>query len=324
MRKLTLLAALAGALTLTPSALAAAPTATTGAATAVTSTTAAVNGSVDSGKEQTTYHFQYGKTTAYGASTTETSVHKGNRASSVSADLDTLAPSKTYHYRLVATNPSGTAPGADMTFTTLAEGQAPPGGNAITIDAKPKSVVFGHGTTLSGQLVGPDNANVALTLQIRRPTIGETQFSDGGNVTTDAAGNYSISLAPLALEEYRVVARTKPVVTSPVQRVTVRWALTLSLSDSTPKRGERVRFSGQVTPADDGARALIQRRTKSGKFRTVTTALLKHVVTNPEEFSRSSYSKRLRIKRSGIYRVRVPGSGGRSTVTTKKRRIRVH
>ena len=92
MRKLTLLAALAGALTLSPSALAAAPTATTGPASNITSTSATVSGSVNSGKEQTTYHFEYGTTTSYGTSTPDQTVGKGNKASNVSADLTSLAP----------------------------------------------------------------------------------------------------------------------------------------------------------------------------------------------------------------------------------------
>src|SRR5436190_11643266 len=102
MRKLTLVAALFGALSLSSSALAAAPTATTGSASNVTSTTATVNGSVNSGKEQTTYHFEYGKTTAYGLSTPNANAGKGNKTSNVNADLSTLDPSTTYHYRLVA------------------------------------------------------------------------------------------------------------------------------------------------------------------------------------------------------------------------------
>jgi hypothetical protein len=320
MRKLTLLAALAGALTISPSALAAAPTATTGAATAVTSTTATVNGAVNSGKEQTTYHFEYGTTTAYGASTPDASAGKGNKTSNVSADLATLAPSTTYHYRLVAANASGTVQGADMTFTTLAEGQAPPGGNAVTIAANPRSIAFGKASALTGQVVGPDNTGVKLTLQSRPASVAGAQFADAATGTTDAAGNYSFGVVPLVNTDYQVVAKAKPDVTSPVQRVNVRWALTLKLSDATPKRGKRVRFSGRVRPADPGASALIQRRTKTGKFRTVTTALLKPSATAGE----SVYSKRLRIKRSGVYRVRVPGNGEHATATTRKHRIRVH
>jgi hypothetical protein len=320
MRKLTLLAALAGALTLSPSALAAAPTATTGPATAVTSTTATVTGSVNSGKEQTTYHFEYGTTTAYGTSTPDASAGKGNKTTNVSADLATLTPSTVYHYRLVATNASGTVPGADMTFTTLAEGQAPPGGNAVTIAANPKSIAFGKASALIGQVVGPNNGGVKLTLQSRPASVAGAQFADAATGTTDVAGNDSFGVVPLVNTDYQVVAKAKPDATSPVQRVNVRWALTLKLSDSTPKRGKRVRFSGRVRPADAGASALIQRRTKTGKFRTVTTALLKPSTTAGE----SVYSKRLRIKRSGVYRVRIPGNGEHATATSRKRKIKVH
>jgi hypothetical protein len=308
------------ALALSPSALAAAPTATTGPATNVTSTTATVSGSVNSGKEQTTYHFEYGTTTAYGASTPNASAGKGNKTTNVSADLATLAPSTTYHYRLVAANASGTVPGADMTFRTLAEGQAPPGGNAVTIAANPASIAFGKASALTGQVVGPNNAGVKLTLQSRPAFPAGAPFADAATGTTDAAGNYSFGVVPLVNTDYQVIAKTKPDSTSPVQRVKVRWALTLKLSDSTPKRGTRVRFSGRVRPADPGASALIQRRTKTGKFRTVATALLKPSTTAGE----SVYSKRLRIKRSGVYRVRVPGNGEHARATTRKRRIRVH
>jgi hypothetical protein len=308
------------ALALAPSALAAAPTATTAAATNVTSTTATVNGSVNTGKEQTTYHFEYGTTTAYGSVTPDASAGKGNKTVNVSADLTSLAPSTAYHYRLVAANPSGTVQGADMTFTTLAEGQAPPGGNAVTIAANPGSIVFGKAAALSGQVVGPNNGGVKLTLQSRPASPAGAQFADAANGTTDAAGNYTFGVVPLVNTDYQVVAKTKPDSTSPVQRINVRWALTLKLSDATPKRGSRVRFSGRVRPADPGASALIQRRGKDRKFHTVSSALLKPSTTAGE----SVYSKRLRIKRSGVYRVRVPGNGEHARATTRKRKIKVH
>src|SRR4051812_27620100 len=321
MRKLTLLTALIGALTLSPSALAAAPTATTGPASNVTTTTATVTGSVNSGKEQTTYHFEYGPTVAYGTATPDANAGKANKTANVSADLSGLAASTTYHYRLVATNASGTVAGADMTFTTLAEGQAPPGGNAITIAATPASVAFGHASALTGQLVGPKNADVRLTLQSRPSGVAGAQFADAASGTTDAAGNYSFGVIPLVNTDFQVVARTKPEVTSPVQTVKARFVVTLHVGDATPRRGKRVRFSGSVKPAHDGASALIQRRRKGGKFRTVAKALLK---PSPPKPGTSISSRRVRIKRSGVYRVRVLGDGQHATGTTRKHRIRVH
>ncbi|HEY3946065.1 MAG TPA: hypothetical protein VGL78_12630 [Solirubrobacteraceae bacterium] len=61
----------------------------------------------------TTFRFEYGTTTQYGASTTSKPV-----AYPVTASLGELQPSTTYHFRLVTENEAGTARGADATFTT--------------------------------------------------------------------------------------------------------------------------------------------------------------------------------------------------------------
>ena len=300
---------------------AASPGATTGSATQVTATTATVNGTVDPNKQDTTYHFEYGKTTAYGTATPAQGPLKGNSGKSVSSQLTQLAPSTTYHFQLVATNASGTAQGADKTFTTLAAGQAPPGGNAVTIGAVPASVVFGKPTTISGQVTGSKNSGVEVTLQEQPlPTVAGAKFSDIGTATTDASGHYAFTVTPLRNAQYQVRAKTSPPATSPVVRVNVRIAVAFHLSDSTPKRGTRVRFFGVAKPAHDGAVVLIQRRASSGKFRTVAKTVLRASKTAGQ----SRYSKRLRITRSGVYRVRVPHDVGHSTGTSRKRRIRVH
>jgi hypothetical protein len=300
---------------------AASPGATTSPATQVTATTATVNGTVDPNKQDTTYHFEYGKTAAYGSSTPAQGPVKGNSGKSVSSGLTQLAPSTVYHFRLVATNASGTAQGADRTFTTLAAGQAPPGGNAVTIGATPASVVFGKPTTISGQVTGSKNSGVEVTLQEQPlPLVAGAKFSDVATSTTDATGHYAFAVTPQRNTQYQVRAKTSPPATSPVLRVNVRIAVTFRLSDSTPKRGTRVRFFGVAKPAHDGAVVLIQRRASNGKFRTVAKTVLRISKT----VGQSRYSKRLRISRSGVYRVRVPHDADHSAGTSRKRRVRVH
>ena len=44
----------------------------------------------------------------------------------------------------------------------------------------------------------------------------------------------------------------------------VHPAITLKLSDRTPKRGQRVRFSGQLCPEHDSTAVELQRKTSSG------------------------------------------------------------
>jgi len=67
-------------------------------------------------------YFEYGTSTEYGSTTaTEPAVAgigRGNSPVDVSAETDFLQPNATYHYRLVAVGPGGTAQGQDLTFNT--------------------------------------------------------------------------------------------------------------------------------------------------------------------------------------------------------------
>ena len=74
------------------------------AATGVTTTAAQLNGTVNPNGAATTYHFDYGLTTAYGTSTTGVSAGSGTSDVSASAALSALTPGTTYHYRVVAVN----------------------------------------------------------------------------------------------------------------------------------------------------------------------------------------------------------------------------
>jgi phosphodiesterase/alkaline phosphatase D-like protein len=65
--------------------------------------------------QETNWHFEYGTTTAYGATTP---AGKASRARLVSFRAGGLAPGTTYHFRMVATNAAGTSTGEDITFTT--------------------------------------------------------------------------------------------------------------------------------------------------------------------------------------------------------------
>jgi CSLREA domain-containing protein len=98
----------------------AAPDATTGDATEVTSRGATLRASVTPNGHATTYHFEYGTTTAYGSSTAGRDAGRGVSATNVSAAIRGLTPATTYHVRVVASSSEGTTGGADKTFTTPA------------------------------------------------------------------------------------------------------------------------------------------------------------------------------------------------------------
>jgi hypothetical protein len=95
-----------------------APTVVTGGASNITRTTSTVSGTVNPEGQQTSYYFEYGTSTAYGAATASGSAGSGSASVPVSTVLSGLRRRTIYHYRLVATNPSGTSYGADRTFKT--------------------------------------------------------------------------------------------------------------------------------------------------------------------------------------------------------------
>lgn len=107
-----------------------APQVSTRPATAIEQTTATLHGNINANGDQTTYHFEYGETAAYGMSAPVS--EDGDAGSEVRAielvqeNLVGLTPETTYHYRLVAENGGGVVEGDDVTFTTLAEPPPPP------------------------------------------------------------------------------------------------------------------------------------------------------------------------------------------------------
>jgi hypothetical protein len=82
-------------------------------------TEATLKARLDSGGEPTSYHFEYGPTSAYGSVTPEKQLDAESKPVNVSATIAGLAEAADYHFRLVATNPSGAAEGPDSTFRTL-------------------------------------------------------------------------------------------------------------------------------------------------------------------------------------------------------------
>ena len=78
-----------------------------------------MHANVSPGGGQTSYHFEYGTTTAYGDSTDPVEVGGGTSPIQVHQIVTGLIQGTTYHYRVVATNPAGTTEGPDRTFATF-------------------------------------------------------------------------------------------------------------------------------------------------------------------------------------------------------------
>jgi hypothetical protein len=106
-----------------------APTAPAIAGTSVTDVTATegiLSAQVNPGSSKTTFHFEYGTTTAYGTNAPVPDGDLGAASSDqlASTPISGLAPDATYHFRVVAKNGEGTTDGPDHTFTTFALAQS--------------------------------------------------------------------------------------------------------------------------------------------------------------------------------------------------------
>ena len=130
------------------------PTVVTQGSSALGQSTVTLDGSVNpNGTNVTDCRFLYGATATYGSSAQCTLLPgAGSSPVAVSTSVAGLIPSTTYHFRLVATNTSGSASGTDLTFKTA---DLPPG-----VVTEPASVVGQTTATLNGG-VNPHGTSVS-------------------------------------------------------------------------------------------------------------------------------------------------------------------
>ncbi|HEX3391673.1 MAG TPA: hypothetical protein VHS55_03850, partial [Solirubrobacteraceae bacterium] len=90
----------------------------TGRPTTMSLTEATLYGTVNPEGLETKYYFEYGSTTSYGSKTSEVSAGPGVSNLEINQSVGGLTAEQTYHYRLVATNSTGTTHGEDHTIVT--------------------------------------------------------------------------------------------------------------------------------------------------------------------------------------------------------------
>ena len=184
------------------------------------------------------------------------------------------------------------------------------GSGNLTLGAQPKTVAFGRTVALSGKLTGANNSGRQVTL--RSDPFPFDSFDNAGTATTNAQGDYTFSQKPTLNTRYQTRSGNEE---SAIVTVLVRPTVGLRLSDPTPRRGQRVRFSGRVCPEHDGSRVAIQRRTRTG-FRTVARATLQDIPGS----TCSRYRRGLRVFRDGTYRAVIRAHADHATGISPRRR----
>lgn len=182
--------------------------------------------------------------------------------------------------------------------------EPPPSPDRITILTVFKTIEFGQATFLSGRFRRLENPEAEAEPYAGREVTLESApfpfstFTPVATATTDREGYYNFRADPRLATRYRVVA-ADPVVSSDAKIVRVRLRPTLEISDTTPERGDRVTFSGEVLPPNDGARVEIRERNRGTVARTVLRDA-------GEE--RSQFRVSVKLNRDGFFFARVLGN----------------
>jgi hypothetical protein len=157
-----------------------APEVATGTPWVKSATNASVVGSLNPNGQDTTYHFQWGTTAAYGNTTPLQTLVAGGSTGwhPVYAELTGLSPGSTYHYRLIATNASGSAFGTDQSFTT--HGLFSAGGHFFTYGTNDGTVTIIAYSGPGGDVTIP---STVTGLPVTTIGYGAFQFANVTNVT---------------------------------------------------------------------------------------------------------------------------------------------
>jgi hypothetical protein len=257
-RATTALAAVACALGVlaapAPAATTTAPAVSTGNASHVHGISALLSGRVNPRGLETTYFFEFGPTTAYGLHTATGNAGKGTVSIKVGLTAINIRPG--YHYRLVATNKTGTTRGRDRVFAAKTTKLS------FEIPRRVAPVTYGGAVLISGSLVGLGAGHHQVVLQESPfPFLGAFT-SIGEAVFTSATGRFTFRVPRLLLStEFRVSTLDPKPVLSKVLSAHVGVRVTFKVRASS--RHGLYRLYGTVRPAEVGARVLFQLQKKA-------------------------------------------------------------
>jgi hypothetical protein len=255
----------------------------------------------------TSYYFQYGPSTLYGAQTPTVSVGAGTTGVKVGQSVAGLQRGVVYHYRIVGVYGQNQAVfGRDRSF-------AVPGSVLKFELAKAPRVVIGTPFILTGTLSGLGGANHTVILQASPFPYLQPFTAIGVPGSTDAFGRFAFRVAHLSSStQFRVITADPRPIYSRV--LTVPAAVRVTLHVRSSGRPGLVRLYGRVTPAAVGAQVAFQLLKavrpgplqKSEESETATRYVtVFHTVVKKATRSYSHFSMVVKVKRGGRYRALV-------------------
>jgi hypothetical protein len=256
----------------------------------ITASSATLKGTIDPRGQATDYYFQYGTTPAYGLQTPPVAAGSANAESKVTQPIAGLQPYTTYHFRVVASSPTGTATGKDVTFTTK---KIP---LSLTATVAPNPVGFGNPLRVSGTLSGTGSTGAQVVVQADLFPYASGFRNITSQAVTNAAGGFAFSIANLPNNaKLRIATLTKPATYSPVISESV--ALRVSLHVRPARHRGFVHLYGIVTPSAPYSRVALEWRVH-GRYVTIGGTRIRAGRV-------SRFGATIRLRSRGLYRVLV-------------------
>ncbi|HEY1273881.1 MAG TPA: hypothetical protein VGF25_03195 [Thermoleophilaceae bacterium] len=285
------------------------PAVTTGAVSNLAQTTVVLNGNINPNGAATTYFFQYGPTSLYGAQTPAATTGNGTKGLKVSLGVAGLAPATRYHYRLVGRNSKGLVKGKDRVFTTRRQ---PLG---VTLAATPNPIIAGHSATLAGQLTGTGNAGRVVALQANPFPYTQGFLTLGNSQVTGPTGAFSFPLLSVAVNtQYRVLMPANPRIVSPI----VVLGAAVRVTTHAKARGSRLRFSGRIRPGAPGSQIVILKR-RHGKWVRVGRTFARARSGGYSAYRKVIHRVRGRYRIAAVVEGAYTGNFGRVVVVHRRR-----
>ena len=150
-----------------------APAVVTGTASDVAATSVTLNGTVNPQGQSTNWRFQYGTSTAYDGQTAAATISSGTSPQAVSATVSNLQPETLYHFRVTATNGTGSAQGADGTFLTAV---APPADQAPAPAPSPAPSPSPSPTPAPSSALGPQVVISAAPVRVTKTGVANIRI----------------------------------------------------------------------------------------------------------------------------------------------------
>lgn len=186
-----------------------APVVVTGSSSGVDTTSAVVAGTVNPNGQATSVVFEYGPDTSYGSSVSATTQPDTVCTPvTVSAVLSGLPVASVTHWRISATNTTGTSTGSDASLTTLTTSGCPPAAPTITGTPTGVTTTPGTGATITAVITANGLATSMIVDYGPTAAYGSTVTLAAGAACAAATVSASISgLAQAQQYHFRVTAQ---------------------------------------------------------------------------------------------------------------------